>query len=98
MSQELPNLIDERRLRRRDTDFERDAQGRRKWPEESIPIDLEPIPGFNLRATVVGTGGANVKHIQQETGCRVQIKGQGSGFLEQDTNMESEKAMYLHVS
>ncbi|KAF2490925.1 hypothetical protein BU16DRAFT_516891, partial [Lophium mytilinum] len=72
MNQELPNLVDERRFRRREPEqFERDELGRRKWPEERIPIDLEPIPGFNLRAQVVGHGGTYVKHIQQETRCRV---------------------------
>ncbi|KAL2185365.1 hypothetical protein L209DRAFT_690848 [Thermothelomyces heterothallicus CBS 203.75] len=65
----------------------------RKWPEEKIPIGLEPIPGFNLRAQVVGHGGAYVKHIQQETGCRVQIKGRGSGYMEASTGRESDEDM-----
>lgn len=99
MKQELPNLIDERRFRRREEpQVERDHLGRRKWPEERIPIDLEPIPGFNLRAQVVGQGGQYVKYIQQETGCRVQIKGRGSGFMEHDTGRESDEQMYLHVA
>lgn len=70
----------------------------RKWPEERIAIDLEPIPGFNLRAQVVGHGGAYVKHIQQETRCRVQIKGRNSGFMEHGTGRESDEPMYLHVA
>ncbi|KMU72401.1 hypothetical protein CISG_03049 [Coccidioides immitis RMSCC 3703] len=79
MKQELPNLVDQRRFQRRDREpVERDEFGRRKWPEERIPIGLEPLAGFNLRAQVVGQGGQYVKHIQQETGCRVQIKGRGS--------------------
>lgn len=101
MKQELPNLIDERRFRRRDEaqpQVERDSLGRRKWPEEQIPIDLEPIPGFNLRAQVVGAGGSYVKYIQGETRCRVQIKGRGSGFMEHDTGRESDEQMYLHVA
>ncbi|MCJ1336807.1 hypothetical protein MMC09_002085 [Bachmanniomyces sp. S44760] len=99
MKQELPNLVDERRFRRREPDqVERDEFGRRKWPEERIPIELESLPGFNLRAQVVGPGGAYVKHIQQETRCRVQIKGRGSGFMEQGTGQESDEAMYLHVA
>ncbi|KAK7921038.1 KH domain-containing protein- variant [Apiospora marii] len=99
MKQELPNLVDERRFRRRDQEqVERDEFGRRKWPEAKIPINLEPIPGFNLRAQVVGSGGSYVKHIQQETGCRVQIKGRGSGYLEAATNRESDEDMYLHVT
>ncbi|KAL8930205.1 MAG: hypothetical protein Q9208_000822 [Pyrenodesmia sp. 3 TL-2023] len=99
MKQELPNLVDERRFRRREPEqVERDEFGRRKWPEERIPIDLDPIPGFNLRAQVVGHGGAYVKHIQQETRCRVQIKGRNSGFMEQSTGRESDEPMYLHVA
>ncbi|KAF2665651.1 hypothetical protein BT63DRAFT_71084 [Microthyrium microscopicum] len=99
MQQELPNLVDERRFRRREPEpFERDEFGRRKWPEEKIPIDLEPIPGFNLRAQVVGSGGAYVKHIQGETRCRVQIKGRGSGFKDQATQQEHDEPMYLHVA
>lgn len=70
----------------------------RKWPEERIPVDLEPIPGFNLRAQVVGQGGAYVKHIQQKTHCKVQIKGRGSGFTEYHTGKESDEPMYLHVA
>ncbi|EEQ28298.1 KH domain-containing protein [Microsporum canis CBS 113480] len=100
MKQELPVLVDERRFRRREPPepVERDEFGRRKWPEERIPIDLEPIPGFNLRAQVVGQGGQYVKHIQQKTHCRVQIKGRGSGFKEHGTNQESDEPMYLHVA
>ncbi|MCJ1260881.1 hypothetical protein MMC22_000745 [Lobaria immixta] len=99
MKQELPNLVDERRFRRREPEqVERDEFGRRKWPEERIPIDLEPIPGFNLRAQVVGHQGAYVKHIQQETRCRVQIKGRNSGFMEHGTGRESDEPMYLHVA
>jgi len=99
MKQELPNLVDERRFRRREPEaVERDEFGRRKWPEEKIPIDFEPLPGFNLRAQVVGHGGAYVKHIQQETRCRVQIKGRGSGFMEHGTGRESDEDMYLHVA
>ncbi|KAK5163754.1 uncharacterized protein LTR77_010427 [Saxophila tyrrhenica] len=100
MQKDLPNLIDERRFRRQrePEQVERDHLGRRKWPEERIPVDLEPIPGFNLRAQVVGQGGTYVKYIQSETGCRVQIKGRGSGFMEHDTQRESDEQMYLHVA
>ncbi|KAI9889883.1 MAG: hypothetical protein M1814_004718 [Vezdaea aestivalis] len=99
MKQELPNLVDERRFRRREPEqVERDELGRRKWPEEKIVIDIDPVQGFNLRAQVVGHGGAYVKHIQQETRCRVQIKGRGSAFVDQQTNQESDEPMFLHVA
>ena len=47
---------------------------------------------------MVGQGGAYVKHIQNETKCRVQIKGQGSGFKDAATGQEGEEPMYLHVA
>lgn len=46
----------------------------------------------------MGHGGAYVKHIQQETRCRVQIKGRNSGFMEHGTGQESNEPMYLHVA
>jgi hypothetical protein len=70
----------------------------RKWPEEKISVGLEPISGFNLRAQVVGRGGDNVKYIQQETSCKVQIKGRGSGFMEPQSGQESDEPMYLHIA
>ena len=39
-----------------------------------------------------------VKYIQQETGTRVQIKGQGSGFVDQETGKESEELMHIHIT
>jgi len=115
MKEDLPNLVDERRFRRREPEqFERDEFGRvsamstyeklslmiekRKWPEEKIFVGLEPISGFNLRAQVVGRGGDNVKYIQQETGCKVQIKGRGSGFMEPQSGQEGEEPMFLHIA
>jgi KH domain-containing protein len=42
--------------------------------------------------------GMFVKYIQQETGTRVQIKGQGSGFVDQETGKESEEPMHIHIT
>ena len=39
-----------------------------------------------------------VKYIQQETQTRVQIKGQGSGFIEQETGRESDEPMHIHIA
>ncbi|EIM82036.1 uncharacterized protein STEHIDRAFT_103538 [Stereum hirsutum FP-91666 SS1] len=71
---------------------------RRKWPEEKIPVGLESIRNFNVRAKVVGPTGMFVKYIQQETGTRVQIKGIGSGFVDQETGRESDEPMHIHIT
>lgn len=66
--------------------------------QADIPIRLDRyIRPFQARGVVVGQGGANVKHIQNETGVRVQVKGRGSGFLDKITGKEDDRDMYLHV-
>ncbi|TFK29608.1 hypothetical protein FA15DRAFT_631426, partial [Coprinopsis marcescibilis] len=87
MNLELGSLVDDKK-----------GKEKRKWPEEKLPIGLESIRNFNVRAKVVGPTGSFVKYIQQETGARVQIKGLGSGFLDQETGKESEEAMYIHIT
>ena len=39
-----------------------------------------------------------MKHIQQETGTRVQIKGIGSGFVDAETGRESDEPMHIHIT
>ncbi|KAG0056017.1 hypothetical protein BGZ83_006630 [Gryganskiella cystojenkinii] len=60
-----------------------------------IGIDSERF--FNIRAKVVGPGGQYVKHVQNETRTRVQLKGQGSGFLEIETERESDEPLYINI-
>ncbi|KAG6852595.1 hypothetical protein C0991_010720 [Blastosporella zonata] len=71
---------------------------RRKWPEEKLPVGLETIRTFNVRAKVVGPSGSFVKYIQAETSTRVQIKGLGSGFLDQETGQEEPIPLYIHIT
>lgn len=42
--------------------------------------------------------GSFVKYIQQETQTRVQIKGIGSGFVDQETGRESDEPLYIHIT
>ncbi|KAG5461427.1 MAG: hypothetical protein BJ554DRAFT_6385 [Olpidium bornovanus] len=65
--------------------------------DTKVFVGLEVDRCFNVRAKLVGPGGAYVKHIQQETGSRVQIKGRGSGFIEPATGRESEENLHIHV-
>lgn len=107
---EAPQLIEERGMRgsrtapTREQQQQQQQQGgsgwpeRRKWPEQKIPIGLETLRNFNVRAKIVGPGGMFVKYIQAETGTRVQIKGRGSGFIETDTGAEANEDMFIHVA
>ena len=39
-----------------------------------------------------------VKYIQKETATRVQIKGIGSGFVDQETGQEHDEPMHIHIT
>lgn len=58
---------------------------------------MEGGPHFNLRAKIVGPHGAYVKHIQNETGSRVQLKGRGSGFYETSTGQEADEPLHVYI-
>ncbi|KAH7910052.1 hypothetical protein BJ138DRAFT_1173370 [Hygrophoropsis aurantiaca] len=86
---DLGSLVEDKKDRLRE---------KRKWPEEKMPVLIESIRNFNVRAKVVGPSGMFVKYIQQETGTRVQIKGLGSGFVDQETGRESDEPMHIHIT
>jgi hypothetical protein len=89
LATDLGPLVDDRTNR---------GKERRKWPEEKVQVGLESIRNFNVRAKVVGPQGMFVKYIQQETGTRVQIKGLGSGFIDQETGQETNEPMHIHIT
>ena len=62
-----------------------------------IPSDTSILPGFGIRSRIVGPAGQYVKHIAQEAGCRVQIRGRGSQFLEQSTGKELDEPIHLWI-
>ena len=39
-----------------------------------------------------------MKYIQQETSARVQIKGLGSGFIDQETGREHDEPLFIHIT
>ncbi|THH30201.1 hypothetical protein EUX98_g3970 [Antrodiella citrinella] len=89
ISMDMGSLVEDKKDRMRE---------KRKWPEEKIPVGIDSIRNFNVRAKVVGPSGMFVKYIQQETGTRVQIKGIGSGFVDQETGQEHDEPMFIHVT
>ncbi|CEH12208.1 eukaryotic type kh-domain (kh-domain type i) [Ceraceosorus bombacis] len=97
IKQELPDLNPDPRRHRQERE-ERPPPERRRWPEDKVYIDLEPLRNFNVRAKVVGPGGLFVKYIQGETGTRVQIKGQGSGFIESELGREGDEKMHVSIA
>ncbi|RKP27470.1 hypothetical protein SYNPS1DRAFT_12615, partial [Syncephalis pseudoplumigaleata] len=65
---------------------------------EKVFLTFEPTPGFHVKPKLIGPQGAFVKHIQNETGARVTIRGQGSGYIEVATGKEAEEPMHLSIT
>ncbi|KAJ2389207.1 hypothetical protein H4S02_002484 [Coemansia sp. RSA 2611] len=65
--------------------------------QDKIFIEIESERGFNVRAKLIGTGGENMKYIQNTTGARVQVRGRGSGFFEGQGDPEAQEPMHLLV-
>jgi hypothetical protein len=68
---------------------------------QELPRDMtqRQDEGSNaVRVVELTQKGIFVKHIQAETGARVQIKGRGSGFMETDTGRESDEPMHINIA
>ncbi|KAG2184994.1 hypothetical protein INT43_000907, partial [Umbelopsis isabellina] len=74
------------------------APPQRTFLEHKVPVGIEGAPHFNIRAKIIGPQGSYVKHIQSETGARVQLKGRGSGFVESATGVEADEPLYMHIT
>jgi hypothetical protein len=61
-------------------------------------VGIEPDRSFNARAKIVGPQGLFVKHIQQETGAKVQLKGRGSGYVEPTSGAEAFEPLHIHIT
>ena len=92
MAQDLPPLLDDRLHRREE------RRDHSTWSEDKVPVPLEPLRNFNVRAKVVGPGGLFVKYIQSETRVRTQLKGAGSGYIETVTGREADEPMFIHLT
>ncbi|KXS11628.1 hypothetical protein M427DRAFT_138075 [Gonapodya prolifera JEL478] len=70
---------------------------RRDMFQDKVYVEIDDKM-FSTRAKVVGPGGQYVKHIQNETSTRVQLKGRGSGYIEVSTQKEADDDLHVHIS
>lgn len=65
---------------------------------EKILIGLDHAPSaFDLRGQIIGTSGANLHYIRNETGAIATLRGRGSMFIEPTLGVESSEPMHLHI-
>jgi hypothetical protein len=70
----------------------------RDIPTAKVYLGFDPPPGFHARPKIIGPQGAYVKHIQNETGSRVQIRGAGSGYTDPNAKDGPEEPLHLLLS
>lgn len=61
-------------------------------------IGIEEEPSFKVMRKILGPRGQNMKHIAEETGAKLRLRGRGSGFLEGPDEQESTDPLMLCVS
>lgn len=61
-----------------------------------IPADVQG--GFRVARRLFGAGGVNMKRIASESGAKLRLRGQGSGFLEGPERKELDEPLVLSVS
>ncbi|TPX50043.1 hypothetical protein SeMB42_g02208 [Synchytrium endobioticum] len=69
----------------------------RQFLEAKVFVGIDD-PVFNARPKIVGQGGQFVKHIENETRTRVQLKGRGSGYIDSITGQEAPEDLHIYIS
>lgn len=65
---------------------------------EKLLVGLDHAPAaFDLRAQLIGAGGANLNYIRNETGAIATLRGRGSLFIDQISGIESSEPMHLYI-
>jgi hypothetical protein len=66
--------------------------------ECQFTIGIEEDRHFHVVKRIIGTGGANMKEINEKTGAKLRLRGRGSKFLEGPRQLESKDDLMLCVS
>ena len=68
---------------------------------ERVYFGIEPtesVPAFTIRGKILGPQGSFLKHIQTQTGCKVHLRGKGSGYMELGNTEEANDRLHLFIS
>lgn len=65
---------------------------------EKLLIGLDHAPAaFDLRGQLLGSNGANLNYIRNETGANPTLRGRGSMFIDPVLGAESQEPLHLYI-
>lgn len=74
------------------------TQQGQSFSQAKIFLDMDPRPGFNVKAKIEGENRAHLNHVQGLTGAKVYLRGRGSGYIEPVSGKVAFERMYLYIS
>jgi len=63
-----------------------------------VPLVIAEDDKFKAAKYLIGRGGSNMKHIAEETGAKLRVRGRGSGHLEGPCMQEASDPLMLCIS
>ncbi|XP_047140843.1 KH homology domain-containing protein 4 isoform X2 [Hydra vulgaris] len=67
--------------------------------QDKVFVGLTNVhPDFPLNERITGVDNSNFNFIIQQTSAKVFLRGQGSGYLEQNSGKESFEALHIYIS
>jgi len=91
-SSEAPSLSSTKRGRKHRRSREASSRGQRLCCNFILGMGSDYVPA------IIGRRGTNTKSIYEETGCKVRVRGRGSGHQEQGSNKEAPTNLMLAVT